>query len=221
MSPVTARSCRAATSAERRRADSIQNANRAVLPILFFDFEGARDVRVVNDYWFREWKGAKLIYRLRTRDGKVVRDVTTTFDLPADSTVPVIDRKESGDIWHVPGGFLADLAVYDAEGKMLSENHYDFTEQEVQSFLTSVYPLAPVKPVNSVVLTADEATGVKDLEKQTSEGLTYSRELLKVSPAAGKSQFEFTTTVPEDSNYYVRVSSNSGKSAHQLRLLID
>jgi beta-mannosidase len=200
---------------------AIQNANRAVLPILFFDFEGAKDVRVVNDYWFHEWQGAKVLYQLRTRDGKVVRDLTRTFDLPADSTVPVIDRKEAGDVWHVPGGFLADLAVYDAQGKMLSENHYDFTDQEVQSFLTSVYPLAPVKPANSVVLTADEATGVKNLEKQTSEGGTYSRELLKLSPAAGKSQFEFTTTVPEDSNYYLRISANSGKASHQLRLLVD
>ena len=200
---------------------AIQNANRAVLPILFFDFEGAKDVRVVNDYWFREWKAAKLVYHLRTRDGKVVADVTRTFDLPADSTVPLIDRKETGDVWHVPGGFLADLAVYDAQGMQLAENHYDFTDEEVQSFLTSVFPLAPVKPANSLVLTADEATSVKNLEKQTSEGGSYSRELLKLGPAAGKSQFEFTTTVPEESNYYVRISANSGKTSHQLRLIID
>jgi beta-mannosidase len=200
---------------------AIQNANRAVLPILFFDFEGAKDVRVVNDYWFHQWKGAKLTYRLRTRDGKVVADLTRTFDLPADSTVRVIDAKETGDVWHVPGGFFADLAVYDAEGMLLSENHYDFTAQEVQTFLTSVYPLAPVKPANSVVLTADEAIGIKNLEKQSSEGGTYSRELLKASPGGGKSQFEFTATVAGDSDYYVRVSANSGKAAHQLRLIID
>lgn len=200
---------------------AIQNANRAVLPILFFDFEGAKDVRVVNDYWFHEWKGAKLTYRLRTRDGKVVVDLTKTFDLPADSTVRVIDGKATGDVWHVPGGFFADLAVYDAEGKMLSENHYDFTAQEVQTFLTSVYPLAPVKPANSVVLTADEATEINNLETQPSEGGTYSRELLKASPGAGKPQFEFTATVSEDSNYYVRVSANSGKAAHQLQLIVD
>jgi hypothetical protein len=121
----------------------------------------------------------------------------------------------------VPGGFFADLAVYDAEGKMLSENHYDLTAQEVQTFLTSVYPLAPVTPANSVVLRADEATGVKNLEKQPSEGGTYSRELLKASPGAGQLHFEFTATVPEDGNYYVRVSANSGKAAHQLRLVID
>lgn len=200
---------------------AIQNANRPVLPILFFDFEGAKDVRVVNDYWFHEWKGAKLIYRLRTRDGKVVADVTRTFDLPADFTVPVIERKDTGDVWHVPGGFFADLTVYDAQGEVLSENHYDFTAQEVQSFLTSVYPLAPVKPANSVVLTADDATGIRNLEKEPSEGGTYSHELLKAGAGAVGAQFEFTLTVPEDSSYYVRVSASSGKAAHQLRLIID
>jgi beta-mannosidase len=200
---------------------AIQNANQTVLPILFFDFEGARDLRVVNDYWFRSWKGAKLTYRLRARDGKVMVDLSRTFDLPPDSTVPVLDRKETGGVWHVPGGFLADLAVFDADGKVLAENHYDFTDQEVQSFLTSVYPLAPVKPANAVVLTAEDATAVKNLEKQPSEGGTYSHELLKATPAGGKPQVEFTANAPEDSNYYVRVSANSGKAAHQLHLSID
>jgi len=200
---------------------AIQNANQAVLPILFFDFEGAKDLRVVNDYWFRSWKGAKLTYRLRTRDGRVVADLTRTFDLPADSTVRVIERKDTGDVWHVPGGFFADLAVSDVDGKVLSENHYDFTEEEVQTFLTSVYPLAPGKPANAVVLTADEAIGVKNLEKQPSEGGTYSHDLLKATPAGGKPQFEFTANLALDSNYYIRVSANSGKAAHQLLLTID
>ena len=94
---------------------AMQNANRAVLPILFFDFAGAKDVRVVNDYWFKSWKGAKLAYRLRTRDGKVVKDLTRTFDLPSDSTVSVIRREDTGDVWHVPGGFFADLTVSSAD----------------------------------------------------------------------------------------------------------
>jgi beta-mannosidase len=199
---------------------AIQNANQAVLPILFFDFEGAKDLRVVNDYWFRSWKAAKLTYRLRARDGRMVADLTRTFDLPADSTVPVLERRETGDVWHVPGGFFADLAVYDANGKVLSENHYDFTDQEVQTFLTSVYPLAPVKPANAVVLTADEASGVKNLERQPSESGTYSHELLKAT-RGDKSEFAFTAAVSEDSNYYVRVSANSGEAAHQLHLTID
>ena len=37
---------------------------------------------MVNDYWFKSWNGAKLTYRLRTRDGKVVKDLTRIFDLP-------------------------------------------------------------------------------------------------------------------------------------------
>ena len=200
---------------------AIQNANRAVLPILFFDFEGAKDVRVVNDYWFQSWKGARLRYKLRARDGKVITDVTRTFDLPADSTVPVIERKDTGDVWHVPGGFIAELAVYDAGGKVLSENQYDFTDEEVQTFLTSVYPLAPVKPLNAVVLTSDQATQVANFEKQPSEGGTYSHELLKTNPAGPRPKLEFTASVPEDSDYYVRVSASSGKAMHQLHLTID
>ncbi len=200
---------------------AIQNANRAVLPILFFDFAGAKDLRVVNDYWFHSWKGAKLTYRLRARDGKVVTDLTRIFDLPADSTVIVIDGKDTGDVWHVPGGFFADLVVYDNDGKVLSDNHYDFTDQEVQTFLTSVYPLAPVKPTNAVVLTADEATGIKNLEKQPSESETYSHELLKTTSASGESEFDFNVSLQENSNYYVRISANSGKAAHQLHLTID
>jgi len=174
----------------------------------------------VNDYWFREWKGAKLTYRLRTRDGKVVKDLTRTFDLPADSTVPVIAREDTGDVWHVPGGFFADLEIYEADGKLVSENHYDFTEEEVQAFLTSVYPLAPVEPANSVVLTTDKATSVEDMQRQPSEGGTYSREVLKTVPG-GKPHFEFLATVEEASNYYIRISVNSGKVAHQLDLTID
>jgi hypothetical protein len=147
--------------------------------------------------------------------------LTRTFDLPADSTVPVIERKDTGDAWHVPGGFFADLAIYDTAGQLLSENHYDFTDEEVQTFLTSVYPLAPVKPANAVVLTADEATAVKNLQRQASEGGAYSHELLKATPGGDKPEFEFTASVPESSNYYIRVSANSGKAAHQFRLTID
>jgi beta-mannosidase len=200
---------------------AVRNANQAVLPILFFDFEGAKDVRVVNDYWFREWKGAKLTYRLRTREGKILSEATRTFDLPADSTVSVLPREETGDIWHVPGGFFADLSIRDAEGTLLSENHYDLTAEEVQTFLTSVYPLAPVTPANAVLLTADQAIGIENVKKEKSEGGTYSHELLKISPSAGPPQFGFVTTVPTDGNYYLRVSASSGKAAHYLVVMVD
>jgi hypothetical protein len=200
---------------------AMQNANRAVLPILFFDFEGAKDVRVVNDYWFKSWKGAKLTYRLRTRDGKVVKDLTRTFDLPADSTVTAISREDTGDVWHVPGGFFADLTVSNADGQVLSENHYDFTEQEVQTFLTSVYPLAPVRPANSVVLTVEQATSAKNVSRKASEGGTYSKELMQTAPQGPKPQIEFSAEVPADSDYYVRVSASSGKAARDFDLTID
>ena len=200
---------------------ALQNANRTVLPILFFDFEGAKDVRVVNDYWFKSWTSAKLTYRLRTRDGKVVKEVTRTFDLPPDSTVSVIPREDTGDVWHVPGGFFADLTVSSADGQVLSENHYDFTEQEVQTFVTSVYPLAPIKPANSVVLTAEQATMARNVSKKTSEGGTYSKELLQTIPQGAKPRIEFTAEVPGDSDYYIRVSASSGKAPHEFDLTID
>ena len=74
----------------------------------------------------------------------MLKDLTRTLDLPPDSTVPVLSGQEAGDVWHVPGGFVADLSIRDAAGKMLSENHYDFTEEEIQRFWTSVYPPAPI-----------------------------------------------------------------------------
>jgi beta-mannosidase len=200
---------------------AVRNANQAVLPILFFDFQGAKDVRVVNDYWLRTWKGVKLTYRLRSRDGRVLKNLSRNFDLPADSAVPVIAGGDTGDVWHVPGGFFADLTLYDADGKVLSENHYDLTEQEIQTFLTSVYPLAPESPQNAVVVTADHALKVENLKKYPREGRAYSRELLKTIPTGGKPHFEFFITAPEDSHYYIRVSVNSGKAAHQLDLTID
>lgn len=200
---------------------AMQNANRPVLPILFFDFEGAKDVRVVNDHWFQSWKNAKLTYRLRTRDGRVIKDLKRTFDLPPDSSVPVLSRDETGDVWHVPGGFFADLTVSDPDGKLLSENHYDFTEWEVQTFLTSVYPLAPVRPANSIVLTAEQATVARNVSEKISEGGTYSKELLQTVPKGTRPQIEFVGDVPEDSDYYIRVSASSGEAAHQLDLTID
>lgn len=200
---------------------AMRDANRPVLPILFFDFQGAKDIRVVNDYWFKSWKGARLTYRLRTRDRKVVKDVTRTFDLPADSAVSVIPGPETGDVWHVPGGFFADLRVTDATGKLLSENHYDFTQWEVQNFLTSVYPLAPVRPANSVVLTVEQATKAENFSKIHREGATYSQELLQSNPQGPKPQIEFEANVPEDSDYYIRVSASSGEAARQFDLSID
>ncbi len=209
------------TGRPKRAYFAMQNANRAVLPILFFDFEGAKDVRVVNEYWFKSWKSAKLSYRLRTRDGKTVKDLTRTFDLPPDSTVPVLSREEAGDVWHVPGGFFADLTVTDTDGKVLSENHYDFTDWEVQTFLTSVYPLAPVRPANAVLVTVEQATSIRGVNRQTSEGGTYSHELLQTAPQGAKPQIEFVADVPESCDYYIRVSASSGKAAHQFDLFID
>ena len=99
---------------------AIQQANQQVLPILFFNYTGVEDVRVVNEYWVHSWKNLTLNYQLRSRDGQVLKDLTRKFELAADSTVRVLNGQEAGDPWHVPGGFFADLTIRDAEGKLLS-----------------------------------------------------------------------------------------------------
>jgi beta-mannosidase len=200
---------------------AMRDANRAVLPILFFDFEGAKDVRVVNDYWFKSWKNTKLTYRLRTRGGKAVKDLTRTFNLPPDSTIPVLSREEAGDVWHIPGGFFADITVTDSNGRILSENHYDFTEWEVQTFVTSVYPLAPVRPVNSLVLTAEQALSVQDVLKAPSKGGTYSSELLQTLTQGAKPKIVFEADISQESEYYIRVSASSGRAVREFELTID
>ena len=200
---------------------AVQRANRQVLPILFSNYTGAEDIRVVNDYWFRSWKGAKLTYRLRARDGRVIKDLTRSFDLPPDSTVSVMNREEAGDVWQIPGGFVADLTVQNAKGNLLSENHYDFTGMDVETFITSVYPLPPVAPVDSVVLRTDEAREVHNLIPKSSPGETYSSTLLETAPAQGTPHFEFTVEVPEAGEYLIRTASNSGTRVRQFQLSVD
>jgi beta-mannosidase len=200
---------------------AIQMANQPVLPILFLNYTGVEDIRVVNEYWFRSWKNLTLTYRLRSHDGRMLKDLTRTLDLPPDSTVPVLSGQEAGDVWHVPGGFVADLSIRDAAGKILSENHYDYTEEEIQRFWTSVYPPAPIPPVDAIVLRAEEATAAASISKQSSDHGTYSKTLLQFGSGDAGSQVEFTADLPQDSDYFIRLSANSGKAARMLELEID
>src|SRR5262249_15987547 len=87
--------------------------------------------------------------------------------------------------------------------------------------LTSVYPLAPEWPINSVVLTAEQAASATNVSKKATEGGTYSKELLATNPQGAKPEITFTADVPTDSDYYIRVSASSGQDAHQLDLKID
>ena len=200
---------------------AIQQANQQVLPILFFNYTGVEDIRAVNEYWFHSWKNLTLNYRLRSRNGQVLKDLTQTFDLPPDSTIPVLSGQAAGDVWHVPGGFLADLAIRDAEGKLLSENHYDLTEEEIQRFVTSVYPPAPIPPVNAIVLHAEDAIAVTDMVKRESTNGAYSKILLESAHDGGNLHIEFVADLPQDSNYFIRLSANSGSAARMLELTID
>ena len=118
---------------------------QTVLPILFFGMTGPEDVRVINDYWHKSWKGCTLKYTLKNRDGSTIKHIERKFDLPEDATVKVLTREEAGDIWLLPG-FFAELQVVTADGAVLSENHYDMTNEDIVAFVTNVYPVAPEKP---------------------------------------------------------------------------
>ena len=128
----------------RKALDAMGEACQAVVPILYFDFQGAQDVRVVNDYWFRSWHDCTLEYRLTTWDGKVLTEGRRKFDLPAEATVRVLERGEIGDVWSQPG-LRAELKLLDAKGGIIARNQYDLTEKELRAFITSVYPPAPGK----------------------------------------------------------------------------
>ena len=133
----------------------------------------------------------------------------------------MLSGQEFGDLWHVPGGFLADLTIRDAEGTLLSENHYDLNEEEIQRFFTSVYPPAPTLPVNATVLHAEQATKTTGMVKQSGLSSGYSKVTLGASTDGGDLRFEFAANVREDGNYFIRLSANSGSAARQLGLSVD
>ncbi|HTQ11141.1 MAG TPA: glycoside hydrolase family 2 TIM barrel-domain containing protein [Fimbriimonadaceae bacterium] len=205
-----------------------QEACQPVLPILMLDFQGASDVRVVNDYWFRSWKNCRLSYVLKTREGKIVAHVERGFDLPVDSVTKVIDRADLGDIWHVPGGFIAELTVRDASGKTLSFNHYDFTAQEVHDFVTSAYPVAPVQPLDSIVA----FPSISGLVTAVAADGCYGPAL--TTAAQPNSVIGFDFDIPEGfgstawresplgaADYAIRVACDSGPNLHQWTLYVD
>jgi|GEM_PF-1945079 len=194
-----------------------QEACQPVLPILMLDFQSASDVRVVNDYWFRSWKNCRLSYALKTRAGEVVAKADRTFDLPVDSVTKVLDRSDLGDIWHVPGGFVAELTVRDSGGKVLSYNHYDFTAQEVHDFVASAYPVAPVKPLDSVVALASDAAKA-DTTSSPAQGC-YGPAL--VTAGQPGSTIAFNVDMPVSGDYAIRVACDSGPNLHRYAAYVD
>ena len=59
------------------------------------------------------------------------------------------------------------------------------------------------------------------MSKKTSEGGTYSKELLQTIPQGPSRALNSRAEVAADSDYYIRVSASSGKAAHELDLTID
>ncbi len=208
------------TGRPRQAYHAVREACQPVLPILFFDYTGAEDVRVVNEYWHKNWTDCTLQYTLKTRNGTIVKRHERKFDLPADATVKVLTREEAGDVWHLPG-FLADLRVVGPDGKVLSENHYDLTADEIRDFVTTVYPVPPVKPVDGILLKNTEAKVLSGTIRQVEVKGTYSGKVLETSSDAGGCAIRYEFTVPHSGEYLVRVACNSGEALTGFDLTID
>jgi hypothetical protein len=202
----------------RKSYYSVQQACQQVLPILFFDFQGAEDVRVINEYWNRSWRDCTLQFQVTDRSGKTIAKLGRRFDLPADATVSVLKREEIGDIFHIPGGFLVQLTVLDKTGKVLSKNTYDLTGDEIEAFITSVYPVPPVMPINSVVVTAAQIVGADAPSVEAKE--TYSPRLMKLG-AGGAQELRFKVDLPQGGAYLIRAACNSGANLRRYSLRID
>lgn len=204
----------------RKAYYSVKEACQQVLPILFFGFNGVDDLRVVNEYWYRDWKGCNLSYIVKDRKGTVIGRREKAFDLPADTTVKVLNAEEIGDIYHIPGGFFVDLVVSDSSGKVISKNSYDITEEEIQAFLTSVYPVPPVKPIDSQVFTVADAVEIKGLVRKIDTEGTYSKTVLEFGEDV-QPYLKWSPTISDDADYLVRVSCDSGEALRSFELFVD
>ena len=140
----------------RKAYFAAKESMQTVLPILFFGMTGPEDVRVINDYWHKSWNGCTLKYTLKNRDGSTIKHVERKFDPARGRYGQGADAPEAGEVWLMPG-FFAELQVVAADGVVLSENHYDMTNEEIVAFVTNVYPVAPEKPLAAVVVNAADA----------------------------------------------------------------
>ena len=204
----------------RRAYDSVQEACQPVVPILFLNYTGVEDIRVVNDYWFRSWEDCLLEYVLRSRDGEVFLQGQRRFDLPPDAAVSVVPGEEIGDIFARPG-FLVDLRVRDRIGTVLSENHYDLTNAEVRAFVETVYPVPPTAPYEAQLIRAEDLTECEGTARRSASEGTYSNTLLEIGDAPGEAGAAFAVEITEPGEYLVRVSTSAGQPLRAGRLLID
>jgi beta-mannosidase len=208
------------TGRPRKAYDAVREACQPVLPILFFDYSGAEDVRVVNEYWHRSWNGCTLRYLLSTRDGRPITRMERKFDLPADSTVKVLTRQEAGDVWHLPG-FLADLYVIGPNGEVLATNHYDMTGEEIHNFVTTVYPVPPVEPVDSQIIAACDAIEMSGVSRRLDAQGVYSKKLLSLGGQGTNPLLKYAPELQRDGDYLVRVACNSGETLRSYELFVD
>jgi hypothetical protein len=132
----------------------------------------------------------------------------------------VLSREEAGDVWRLPG-FFAELTVRDARGKVLSRNHYDLTRDEIRDFVTTVYPVPPATPLNSVVLKVSEAVEIRGESRRIEVDDAYSKQLLELGGAGKKPYLKFAAVVAAEGDYLVRVACNSGETIRSYALWVD
>jgi beta-mannosidase len=225
----------------RKSYYGVQQACQQVLPIMYFDCVGVKDIRVINEYWEKSWDNCTLTYKLKNRQGEIVIDKQQRFDLDADATVKVLSREQAGDVWMMDG-FSAELSVSDSGGVVLSSNSYDFKPEEVRDFITSVYPLPPNAPVDAqMILAADtkSRSGATEIPAEGKKPIygpyhamastlaeefydpigTYSEMLVKLE--GEKPHLTYRVDVKETGVYYVRMSCDSGKIMREYELQVD
>jgi hypothetical protein len=204
----------------RKAYFAAKESMQTVLPILFFGMTGPEDVRVINDYWHKSWRGCTLKYTLKNRDGSLVKHIERKFDLPEDATVKVLTREEAGEVWRMPG-FFAELQIVTADGAVLSENHYDMTNEDIVAFVTNVYPVAPEKPLAAIVLKGVDAVRLSGAHRLVEAKDAYSEKLLEMGDEGKACSAEYEITIPKAGEFLIRAACDSGRVLQGFDLLID
>jgi beta-mannosidase len=204
----------------RKAYYAAKESMQTVLPILFFGMTGPEDVRVINDYWHKSWKGCTLKYTLKNHNGSTIKHIERKFDLPEDATVKVLTREEAGEIWRMPG-FFAELQVVAADGAVLSENHYDMTDEDIVAFVTNVYPVAPEKPLAAIVLKGVDAAHLSGAHRLLEAKDAYSEKLLELGAGGKACAAEYAINIAKTGEYRIRAACDSGQVLQGFELTID
>ncbi len=201
----------------RKAYGNVKESCQQVLPILMFDYQGAEDVRVVNEYWFKSWRGCRLQYRFTDGENRVYLQGERQFDLPADATVAVLNRGEIGDVWG-RAGLRVSLRVLDAQGHQLSKNSYDLTQKELRDFPTCVYPVAPEKPYGALMVTTAQAVADDGWKLSAGTGAYGGQLLASKRPGAA---LKWNLSASKAGDYLIRVAASSGPVLRLCRMDVD